>query len=163
MKVFIGWSGNLSHRVALTFRDWLPQVIQSVRPYVSSEDIAKGARWSTDLAKELQASSFGIICVTKENAESPWINFEAGALSKEIEQASVVPFLFNVTSAEIRGPLVQFQCVVNDREDLLKLVSGINARQAPQAQLEAEQLERAFTMWWPQLHDALTKVAKESD
>jgi len=42
MKVFISWSGELSHKVARIFRDWLPNVVQILEPYVSSEDIDKG-------------------------------------------------------------------------------------------------------------------------
>ncbi len=75
MKVFLSWSGTRSHKVALVFRDWLPSVIQQIVPYVSSEDIDKGARWSTDIAKELSDSTFGIVCVTRDNLSAPWLTF----------------------------------------------------------------------------------------
>ena len=87
MKVFISWSGAKSQEVAKVLKQWIPCVIQSVEPYFSSADIDKGARWSTDIAKELQDASFGILCVTKDNLSSSWLNFEAGALSKSIEQS----------------------------------------------------------------------------
>ena len=93
MKVFISWSGDLSHKVAIVIRDWLPAILQYVEPYVSSEDIDKGVRWSSDISKELDNSKFGILCVTKENFEAPWLNFEAGALGKSFETGRVSPFL----------------------------------------------------------------------
>jgi hypothetical protein len=118
MKVFLSWSGDLSHKVALTLRDWLPSVIQSIEPYVSSEDIDKGARWSTDIASELADSSYGILCVTKENLHAPWLTFEAGALSKTMDKSYVSPFLFGIKRAEINGPILQFQSTVFEKEDL---------------------------------------------
>jgi hypothetical protein len=70
----------------MVLRDWLPSVIQSLEPYVSSEDIDKGTRWSSDIAKELDNSAYGILCVTQDNLAAPWINFEAGALSKSVDK-----------------------------------------------------------------------------
>ena len=114
MKVFVSWSGAVSHEVALAFKEWLPLVIQSIDPYVSSEDIQKGARWSVDVEKALAESRFGIICLTEDNLTAPWINFEAGALSKAIEnaQVNVCPFLFNIRQSSVEGPLSQFQSVL---------------------------------------------------
>jgi hypothetical protein len=161
MKVFLGWSGDTSHNVALALHDWIPKVIQAVKPYVSSEDIAKGARWSTEIANELQTSSFGIICITKENEGSPWINFEAGALSKEINKSFVTPFLFNMKSSEIQGPLAQFQAVLNSKEDIEKLVSSINNRQELERRLEKADLKDAFETRWPFLKERLNGIAQD--
>jgi len=115
MKVFLSWSGEQSHKVAVVFRDWFPSVIQSSVPYVSSEDIDKGARWSTDIATELEDSTFGILCVTKDNLNAPSLTFEAGALSKTMDKAFVSPFLFNIKRSEVDGPILQFQSTIFEK------------------------------------------------
>src|ERR1039457_7341444 len=84
MKIFLSWSGDRSLAVATALRDWLPSVIQAVRPWISSTDIDKGSRWASEIASQLQECSIGIICVTPENRESSWLLFESGALSKSI-------------------------------------------------------------------------------
>ncbi|TQV89535.1 hypothetical protein [Aliikangiella coralliicola] len=53
MKVFISWSGELSKELGEVFRDWLPSVIQSVKPFFTPNDIEKDSRWSKDIAQEL--------------------------------------------------------------------------------------------------------------
>lgn len=161
MKVFLSWSGDLSLKVALAFRDWLPAVIQAIRPYVSSEDIDKGTRWSTDIAKELEASSFGILCVTPTNLGAPWINFEAGALSKTIDKANVSPFLFGVKRSEIQGPLLQFQSTIFEKQDVARLVASINRKLANEDQLDEGLLQKSFDVWWPQLKATLDALPQE--
>lgn len=165
MKVFLSWSGNLSHQVALVLRDWLPSVIQSIEPYVSSEDIDKGARWSTDIAKELENSTYGILCVTKENVHAPWLTFEAGALSKTIEKSYVSPFLFDIKRSEVNGPILQFQSTILEKEDIKKLTQSLN-RACGSDMLSDERLERAFNVWYPTLENqlkALLDAHPESD
>lgn len=158
MKVFISWSGDESRALACILRDWLPSVIQVVEPYVSSEDIDKGVRWTSDIASELEGSSYGIICVTKDNITAPWINFEAGALSKKVDSSNVSPFLFGVKRSEIHGPLLQFQSTVFEKSDVHKLVRSINAALLDERRLKEQVLDKGFDVWWPQLEVALHNV-----
>ena len=77
MNLFISWSGEKSRSVAEALRDWLPFVINAVKPWMSAADIEKGARWSSDLAYQLKETRAGIICLTRDNLEAPWVLFEA--------------------------------------------------------------------------------------
>lgn len=160
MKVFLSWSGEISHQLAIAFRDWLPQVIQSLNPYVSSQDIDKGTRWSTDIAKELEESAYGIIFVTQDNLLAPWINFEAGALSKIIDKANVCPFLFGIKRSDVQGPLLQFQSTIFEKEDIYKLLISINNRINEDERLQEVKLERAFNVWWNELENTVNSINK---
>jgi hypothetical protein len=91
MKVFISWSGERSRAVAEALWEWLPNVIQTVNPWVSLADIEKGARWSTEIASQLETCCVGLICLTPENLSAPWLLFEAGAISKTLDKAFVCP------------------------------------------------------------------------
>lgn len=162
MKVFISWSGNKSHKVALVFRDWFPSVIQSIEPYVSSEDIDKGARWSSDIAKELENSTFGILCVTKENLEAPWLSFEAGALSKTMDKSFVSPFLFDIKRSEVKGPILQFQSTIFQKEDIKKLIHTLN-KACGDTSITDGRLDKAFEVWYPTLEEELNKIKGVAD
>lgn len=162
MKVFISWSGNKSHKVAIVFRDWFPSVIQTIEPYVSSEDIDKGARWSTDIAKELENSTFGILCVTKENMNAPWLSFEAGALSKTMDKSFVSPFLFDIKRSEVNGPILQFQSTIFQKEDIKKLLYTLN-KACGEGCITDARLEKAFEVWYPTLEEELHKLKNVLD
>ena len=157
MKVFISWSGETSSKVALILREWLPSVIQTITPYVSSEDIDKGARWSSDIAKELEDSTFGILCVTKENLEAPWLSFEAGALSRTIDKSYVTPFLFDIKRSEVKGPILQFQSTIFQKDDIKKLVKTLNKACGDDGMTDAR-LEKSFEVWYPSLENDLNQL-----
>lgn len=163
MKVFISWSGNKSQEVAKILKHWIPCVIQSVEPYFSSADIDKGARWSTDIAKELQDASFGILCVTKENLSSSWLNFEAGALSKSIEQSRVCPFLVDLKPSDIsNSPILQFQMASATKEDVFRLFKSINDNLGD-TKLNEDVLGTTFETFWPKIDEDLKSVSTIND
>src|SRR4051794_15972028 len=109
MRVFISWSGKVSSGVASALKSWLELVHQQTVCFVSTSDIAAGVRWHSSIASELQEANFGIICVTRANQHERWLNFEAGALSKSVDSSRVVPLAIDLPTAEISGPLAQFQ------------------------------------------------------
>lgn len=157
MKVFLSWSGELSKEVALVLRSWLPSVLQAVEPYVSSEDIRKGNRWSSEIASELENTTYGIIVLTPENIEAPWINFETGALAKTVDNSLVAPFLFGIKNSDVKGPLTQFQATLYDKGDIKKLLFGINEAMLTRSLAESR-LEIIFEKWWPDLKEQLDKL-----
>lgn len=59
------------------------------KTYFTPDDIEKGAKWSTEVLKELEESEIGILCLTRDNLDKPWILFEAGALSKNFGKSKV--------------------------------------------------------------------------
>lgn len=156
MRVFVSWSGELSHEYAQLINDWLPSVLQSVQTYVSSSDIKSGSRWSVELAKELEAHSYGILCLTHMSKTAPWVNFEAGALSKAVGDSHVVPLLFDLKKSDVDYPLAQFQMRLTTRDDMLALLVDINSASA--TPIEQHRLEAIFGVWWPRFEESLAKI-----
>jgi hypothetical protein len=160
MKVFISWSGPLSHKIALILREWLPSVIQTVEPFLSTEDIEKGSRWFGELTRELQTTEFGIACLTTENLTAPWILFEAGALSKAIDSSRVCTLLIGLSPSDVQGPLAQFQATLPNRDDMHKLVKSMNSALAEKG-LDVTLLDRVFEKWWGEFQDQTSKAVAQ--
>ncbi len=161
-KVFISWSGELSRKLGEALRNWLPSTLQFVRPYFTPDDIEKGAKWSSEITKELGTSNIGIVCLTADNTEKPWILFEAGALSKSIDSSHVCTLLFGLEPAEVKGPLTSFQATRFIKADFKKLILTIN-NSAGDARLDPAVLETVFEMWWPKLDEQVTEILRSHD
>lgn len=157
MRVFISWSGETSRALARCLRDWIPGVVQAARPYFTPDDVVKGSRWSGDIARELAESSIGIICLTRDNLEAPWLMFEAGALAKNLDRARVCPLLFGLEPTDIKGPLVHFQAAPFGHREMRRVVGMINQELRDSA-LKASVLDSVFDMWWPRLEEAVDNV-----
>lgn len=159
MKVFISWSGKRSAAVADALRYWLPKVIQALEPWMSADDIEKGTRWRSGIATELEQSSIGIICLTRENLDSTWIHFESGALSKQQQSTYVCTFLLGLEPTDVREPLAQFQATRAKQDDVRKLIFTIN-NTLGDAKLPDSELSEAFEVWWPKLEVRISRAAE---
>lgn len=146
-KIFISWSGDYSKRVALLLRDWLQELFDNVQPFVSDRDIEPGARSMAVIERELSDTTFGIVLATKDNQDAPWINFEAGALSKEVGDSAnrVIPLLLDMASpTELTGPLSQFQAQKYDKAGMQTIVTAIAAAIGANADAVAKRFDRSW-------------------
>lgn len=149
MEIFISWSGPRSGALAQALRDWLPQIMNSVRPWLSKTDIEKGARWAIELAGKLEGAKAGIICLTPGNLHADWLLFEAGALSKSVQSSFICPLLLGLEPSALVGPLTQFQATLCEKDEILKLLKTLN--RALLEPLSDGHIEKAFQVWWPEL------------
>lgn len=156
MKVFLAWSGPRSKAVATALRKWLPNVIQDLDPWMSDHDIAKGANWQLELSDQFQNVRIGILCLTPQNLKEPWINFEAGALSK-LEGSYACTYLHGLETTDVSGPLAQFQATKSNKEDTKQLIQTLN-EQLGESALESSRLNETFDKWWDDLEEALKKA-----
>ncbi len=155
MKVFVSWSGELSKKYAAFLKTWLEQCIQSVEVFFSAEDIEKGETWHAKLSSELRDTDFGIICLTSENVNAPWIHFEAGALSKMLD-SRVATIAININFSEIKGPLNTFQATKLEKEDIYQLLTSINKSQ--EKPLSEEKLIASFEAFWPNFEKHISET-----
>lgn len=159
-QVFISWSGELSQKLAEALRDWFPATLQFVKPYFTPVDIEKGTKWSSEISTELDKCNVGVVCLTRENLSSPWILFEAGALSKKIGQSRVCPVLFGPDPTDMTGPLTLFQYTRFTKDDFRKLVETIN-KAGGESKLPDPVLSTVFEKFWPDLEETVKKILAE--
>jgi SAM-dependent methyltransferase len=159
MKIFISWSGRRSRQIAEALAPWLKTVFQAapVEIFVSTQDIRAAARWSEVINQALRESLFGILCLTPENLNAPWLLFEGGALSKTAGEGSVCPYLYDLEMADLKPPLEQFNAVKAHEVGTKELVLTINERLGDE-KFRQSQLDINFGYLWPELEKKLSEI-----
>jgi hypothetical protein len=157
MKIFISWSGERSKKVAELLDDWIQCVIQAVDPWMSSKDIDRGALWFTEITDQLASTSIGIVCLTKENRNKPWILFESGALAKGLTSNRVCTFLIDLAPTDLENPLAQFNHTFPVRDSVWELVRTINLSLKENA-LKESVLSKVFDTYWVQFENDFKEI-----
>jgi len=149
MKIFISWSGNRSKAIAEIISDWIKCVIQASQPWISTRDIDRGAIWFSEINDKLKDTSIGIVCLTQDNKNKPWILFETGALAKGLTTNRVCTFLIDLEPSDLRDPLAQFNHTTPNKNSVWELVRTINSCLG-EKMLDERILSQVFDTYWPQ-------------
>lgn len=127
---------------------------------MSELDIPKGGDWRKVLKENLKDAKAGIICLTPDNLESPYVLFECGFLSAE-EERLVCPYLLGLEDSDVRSPLADLQLTGADRGDTYKMLSDLNNVLDPERVLAKEVLEDAFGKRWNELDRQLKGIMEQ--
>ena len=163
-NVFISWSGERSRLVAEYLREWTRTVVQAAKPWMSESEIEKGSRSLEEITRALAGCKVGITCLTPENTERPWILYEAGCLSKSIDDRTrLCTYLIgDIQPSDIRPPLGMFQGTRATREDTLRMMRTIN-RVVSDEPVADDILEKVFDKMWPDLENRLATLPPPVD
>jgi len=145
--VFLCWSGKRSKNLADAVKTFLPKTMPGLKEedVFVSDELEKGTTWFESIIKKLWQSSAGVVCLTAENLESPWLHFEAGALASRFatavpggeeagttspppannQRSRVFTLLHGVTVAELKGPLSAYQATSTTQQEMSALVSSL--------------------------------------
>jgi hypothetical protein len=157
-QVFIIWSGPPSNQLAMLLNEWLPRVIQGIKPFVSQE-MAKGKQWANTLMQELARSDFAIVCATPDNQLEPWLNFEAGAARRALTDECVCPLLYGFKQAtDLKDPLGIFQATMPEIDDIFRLLQRLNDQLSEGRRLEEKILKGSFDKWWPDFESGIKGI-----
>jgi hypothetical protein len=148
----------------------LKKAIQTSDPFMSKKSIEVGSRWLIEIGKQLDESTVGIVCMTKENQTAPWLNFEAGAISNaarsspeqtnEKIESRVCLYRIDLDQADVGWPLAMFQDIVADRDGTKEVVRMVN-RRVPVPLSDAD-LDDTFSHFWPDFETQLNAAKKLS-
>lgn len=155
MKVFISWSGEKSREMAEALSKWLKCVLQSCKPWMSTE-MDRGTIWFNEIANSLQDAELGIICLTKSNLNKPWILFEAGAILNSLKNTRVCTLLIDLTPADISNPLAQFNHTMAEKKGFYNLIRTLNATLS--TPLEPVILKEVFNVYWPSFEEKIQQI-----
>jgi hypothetical protein len=134
-------------------------MLYDVSTFMSQESIPSGSDWATVLARELQGSIFTIVCLTPQNLSSPWLLYEAGALTREPEQRLCALLLGGVTVQDIPGPLSRYQHRTWSRDQFEVLMRDIRAILAePPTEKE---FDASLKQHWPEISTRYDELLKK--
>ncbi len=154
-KIFVSWSRPIASQIAPILRNFFQDVLGFDEIFLSQK-IDSGRRWSDEIASALENCDAGVIVVTSENKGAPWLNFEAGAISKDVANANVVPLLWDVQVGDLAdSPMNQFQSKDFSRDEILATVLSF----ARIFDIQEDGVNRRFSALWPKFESALAEVS----
>jgi hypothetical protein len=167
--IFISFSKKFTSEVASRIEKTLNIIYpeKSVTAYLSSTAVGAG-NFQTQIDDAMGKAKFAISILSPENKiNSPWLMYEAGALSLAARQngGDLLPYLFCRHIREIEDPLRQLQVKQYQRSDsgnkkqFIDIFIEINKKLSQENQKKEIDIEDIITLRWDGINKELNDIA----
>lgn len=135
-------------------------VIQECSDPFLSSNTDKGDPWFSTIDEALKTAKVGLVFITAENQNEPWLNFESGALITRLGDRRLCPVLVGLSKSDYAGPMKNLQLTdLSDKDDMMALLTTINSE--CDRPLGESVLRATFDREWPDLDAAVIKAREE--
>ena len=129
-EIFISWSGTDGERIAQLIYEWMRHTYdEASQKVLLSPEIKIGKVSMDEIINALNSCNKGIFIITRERAESPWINFEAGAIFKGDKEKDIIPVYVDISHEEItNAPVSLFKSRISfTYDDIHSLICTVGS------------------------------------
>ena len=167
--IFISFSKRFTGEVAAVIEQTLNTVFSdsNVEAFLSSTGVNAG-NFQDQIDSKMKKAKFAISILSPENKyNSPWLMYEAGALSLSARQngGELLPYLFCRHISEIEKPLMQLQVKQyqihdsSNKEQFKDIFIEINKKLSQENQISDFDIENTINRRWDDINNRLQDIA----
>jgi hypothetical protein len=133
-NLFVSWSGPRARSLAEALSQWLPGVLPTYRPWISSRQ-RRGTDWAAVLFERIAAARATVVCLTSDSIAAPWMLFEAGLLGARGDRPLAL-YVLDVEQDELAssavGAFPAFPATERGTAGLVELLNGSSDHPLPE-------------------------------
>src|SRR5262249_31011467 len=117
------------------------------------------------IESQLAGAYCGLVCLTPENRDSAWINYESGWLSGRMVERGhstrgrVIPYLFELKNSDLPSPLAALQAAEATEDGTWRLCKSLH--QLKSGSQADPPFQQRFDGVWPNLAKELESISKQ--
>lgn len=163
MKVFLNWSGEESRRIAGLLRDWLPEILDAVEPWLAADTFGRSNHWLEVNAGPFTKAGMIVACVTPANSGENWKSLDPSDFELSIAETppQLVLLLGGVDVSSLQRVPAGASVITADRQGIQLLVEKLNG--LADRPMDYTILGRRIDAMWPRLERSLPAAEKLTD
>jgi hypothetical protein len=164
--LFISWSKDRSKKIANELKKFIENVSPTLYPYISINNLHRGAKLVGDLEKAMDNSYEAFFVITPENTHEPWLHYELGYMVGKNKNINCTPILFGVNPGELSELFRERVHIPISFEEENKFKEGLKSKLSQIFQalnINTSGLDKTCDTHWGDFYSQIKEIANENE